>query len=37
MHWRDFDIEIVDMDNHRIDKLLVTIVPEKDETLEENV
>lgn len=37
MHWRDFDFEIVDMDNHRIDKLLVTIVPGKDETLEENV
>jgi len=37
MHWRNFDFEIVDMDNHRIDKVLVTIVPEKDETLEENV
>ncbi len=38
MHWRDFDFEIVDMDNHRIDKLLVTIVPEEDnDTLDENV
>jgi putative hemolysin len=24
MHWRGFNFEIVDMDNHRIDKLLVT-------------
>ena len=23
--WRGFDFEIVDMDNHRIDKLLVTL------------
>ena len=37
MHWRNFNFEIVDMDNHRIDKVLVTITPEKDETLEENV
>ncbi len=37
MHWRNFDFEIVDMDNHRIDKVLVTVLPEKDETLEENV
>lgn len=37
MHWRNFNFEIVDMDNHRIDKVLVTITKEKDETLEENV
>jgi putative hemolysin len=37
MHWRGFDFEIVDMDNHRIDKLLVTLISEPDETLEENV
>ncbi|MGI8952375.1 MAG: hemolysin family protein [Chitinophagaceae bacterium] len=27
-HWRDFNFEIVDMDGHRIDKLLVTISEE---------
>ncbi len=37
MHWREFDFEIVDMDNHRIDKLLVTFTPETGETLEEDV
>lgn len=38
MHWRDFDFEVIDMDNHRIDKVLVTINPEEDDdTLEENV
>lgn len=37
MHWRNFDFEIVDMDNHRIDKVLVTVAPDKDETLAENV
>jgi len=37
MHWREFDFEIVDMDNHRIDKLLVTFTPQASETLEEDV
>lgn len=38
MHWRNFDFEIIDMDNHRIDKVLVTVLPEEDDdTLEENV
>ncbi len=37
MKWRDFDFEIIDMDNHRIDKLLVTHQPIPDDTLEENV
>ena len=36
MHWRNFDFEIVDMDNHRIDKVLVTIVSEP-QTIDENV
>ncbi|HWB27330.1 MAG TPA: hemolysin family protein [Chitinophagaceae bacterium] len=37
MHWRNFDFEIVDMDNHRIDKVLVTVQPEPGDTLEEDV
>jgi len=37
MHWRDFDFEIIDMDNHRIDKLLVTYTPITTETLDEDV
>jgi putative hemolysin len=37
MKWRDFDFEIIDMDNHRIDKLLVTHLPIPDDTLDENV
>jgi putative hemolysin len=33
--WRDFKIEIIDMDGQRIDKVLVTISPELKEELEE--
>ncbi len=36
MQWNGFDFEIVDMDNHRIDKLLVTFREEdaEDENIE---
>lgn len=34
LHWRGFDFEIIDMDNHRIDKLLVTISKQLKEELE---
>lgn len=37
MHWKNFDFEIIDMDNHRIDKVLVTMKEEADDTIEENV
>lgn len=37
MHWRNFDFEIIDMDNHRIDKVLVTMQAEPGETLDEDV
>ena len=33
--WRGFGFEIVDMDNHRIDKLLVTLSEKLKEELEE--
>jgi putative hemolysin len=32
--WRIFHFEIIDMDNHRIDKVLVTLVPEVEEGIE---
>lgn len=32
--WRIFHFEIVDMDNHRIDKVLVTLMPEVEEGIE---
>ncbi len=35
MKWRGFGFEIVDMDNHRIDKLLITLSNELKEELEE--
>lgn len=35
LSWRGFNFEIVDMDNHRIDKLLVTISEEIKESMEE--
>jgi putative hemolysin len=35
LEWRGFKIEIVDMDSHRIDKVLVTISPELREEMEE--
>ncbi len=35
LSWRGFNFEIVDMDNHRIDKLLVTISDQIKESLEE--
>ncbi len=35
LHWRGFDFEIVDMDGHRIDKILVTVKTAKDEAEEE--
>lgn len=35
MKWRGFGFEIVDMDNHRIDKLLITLSDELKEELEE--
>ncbi len=31
LHWRGYDFEIVDMDNHRIDKILVTLVADVSE------
>ena len=31
LHWRGLDFEIVDMDNHRIDKVLVKGTPEEEE------
>jgi len=34
LEWRGFNFEIVDMDNHRIDKLLVTVSEEIKEALE---
>jgi len=37
MHWRNFNFEIIDMDSHRIDKVLVTVTPDAGDTLEENV
>ncbi len=36
MQWRGFEFEIVDMDGHRIDKLLVTLSDELKEDLEED-
>ncbi len=35
LEWRGFDFEILDMDNHRIDKLLVHSYPLPDEEMEE--
>jgi len=35
LSWRGFKFEIVDMDNHRIDKLLVTLSEKLKEELEE--
>jgi putative hemolysin len=35
LQWRGFDFEIVDMDNHRIDKLLIHSYPQPDESFEE--
>ncbi|HMU46896.1 MAG TPA: hemolysin family protein [Chitinophagaceae bacterium] len=34
--WKDFKFEIIDMDGHRIDKVLVTLSPELIEELEED-
>ncbi len=34
--WRGFTFEIIDMDNHRIDKLLITVSDEIREEMEEN-
>lgn len=34
--WRGFDFEIVDMDGHRIDKVIVTVPKELKEEIEEN-
>lgn len=31
LHWRSFDLEIIDMDGHRIDKILVSIKKPKEE------
>lgn len=35
LHWNDFDFEIIDMDGHRIDKVLVKISDELKEEMEE--
>lgn len=35
MEWKDFTLEIMDMDGHRIDKILVSISPELREEMEE--
>jgi putative hemolysin len=35
LEWKNFTFEIVDMDGHRIDKVLVTVNPETGETAEE--
>ena len=35
MKWRGFGFEIIDMDNHRIDKLLITLSDELKDELEE--
>jgi putative hemolysin len=35
LDWQGFTIEVLDMDGHRIDKLLVTLSPELKEEIEE--
>jgi len=35
LHWKGFSIEIIDMDGHRIDKLLVSITQQLEEEMEE--
>jgi putative hemolysin len=37
LEWKDFNMEVIDMDGHRIDKVLVTLSEELKEDIQEKI